>query len=121
MTGVPQKMLRIVPDMGRMESLGMGIADLENILSSNNVEPGSMLVRDGYYEYNIRIASILRTPEDVRQIWFNRNGQVRQLGGHLRRADGYPQRDGTLAGRRKAGGDAGHHQAGRGEHGQPAP
>lgn len=80
MTGVPQKMLRIVPDMGRMESLGMGIADLEAILSSNNVEPGSMLVRDGYYEYNIRIASILRTPEDVRQIWFNRNGQVRQLG-----------------------------------------
>ena len=38
----------------------MGIADLESILFSNNVEPGSMLVRDGYYEYNIRIASILR-------------------------------------------------------------
>ena len=74
MTGVPQKMLRIVPDMGKMESLGMGLADLESILSSNNVEPGSMLVRDGYYEYNIRIASILRTPEDVEDICFNRNG-----------------------------------------------
>lgn len=80
MTGVPQKMLRIVPDMGKMESLGMGIADLESILSSNNVEPGSMLVRDGYYEYNIRIASILRTPEDVEDIYFNRNGLVMRLG-----------------------------------------
>ena len=79
MTGVPQKMLRIVPDMGKMESLGMGIADLEGILSSNNVEPGSMLVRDGYYEYNIRIASILRTPEDVENIYFNRGGLVMQL------------------------------------------
>ena len=79
MTGVPQKMLRIVPDMGRMESLGMGIADLEGILSSNNVEPGSMLVRDGYYEYNIRFASILRTPEDVENIYFKRNGLVMQL------------------------------------------
>ena len=79
MTGVPQKMLRIVPDMGKMESLGMGIADLEAILASNNVEPGSMLVRDGYYEYNIRIASILRTPEDVENIYFNRNGRVMQL------------------------------------------
>ena len=79
MTGVPQKMLRIVPDMGRMESLGMSIADLEGILSSNNVEPGSMLVRDGYYEYNIRFASILRTPEDVENIYFNRNGLVMQL------------------------------------------
>jgi multidrug efflux pump subunit AcrB len=80
MTGVPQKMLRIVPDMGKMESLGMGIADLESILSSNNVEPGSMLVRDGYYEYNIRIASILRTQEDVENIFFNRNGLVMRLG-----------------------------------------
>lgn len=79
MTGVPQKILRIVPDMGKMESLGMGIADLEGILSSNNVEPGSMLVRDGYYEYNIRIASILRTPEDVENIYFNRDGLVMQL------------------------------------------
>lgn len=79
MTGVPKKMLRIVPDMGKMESLGMGIADLEGILSSNNVEPGSMLVRDGYYEYNIRIASILRTPEDVENIYFNRGGLVMQL------------------------------------------
>ena len=79
MTGVPQKMLRIVPDMGRMESLGMGIADLEGILSSNNVEPGSMLVRDGYYEYNIRFASILRTHEDVENIYFKRNGLVMQL------------------------------------------
>lgn len=80
MTGVPEKMLRIVPDMGKMESLGMGIADLEEILESNNVEPGSMLVRDGYYEYNIRIASILRTPEDVENIYFNRNGLVMRLG-----------------------------------------
>lgn len=80
MTGVPQKMLRIVPDMGKMESLGMGLSDLESILSSNNVEPGSMLVRDGYYEYNIRIASILRTPEDVEDIYFNRNGLVIRLG-----------------------------------------
>ena len=79
MTGVPQKMLRIVPDMGKMESLGMGISDLEGILSSNNVEPGSMLVRDGYYEYNIRIASLLRTPEDVENIYFNHNGLVMQL------------------------------------------
>ena len=65
--------------MGKMESLGMGISDLEGILSSNNVEPGSMLVRDGYYEYNIRIASLLRTPEDVENIYFNHNGLVMQL------------------------------------------
>ena len=79
MTGVPQRMLRIVPDVDRLEAIGMGIADLENILSANNVEPGSMLVRDGYYEYNIRIASLLRTSEDVENIYFNADGRILQL------------------------------------------
>lgn len=79
MTGVPRQMLRLVPDMGKMESLGMGIAELESVLAANNVEPGSMLVRDGYYEYNIWIASLLRTLEDVRNIYFNSNGRILQL------------------------------------------
>lgn len=79
MTGVPQRMLCIVPDVDRLEAIGMGIADLENILSANNVEPGSMLVRDGYYEYNIRIASLLRTSEDVENIYFNADGRILQL------------------------------------------
>ena len=79
MTGVPQRMLRIVPDVDRLEAIGMGIADLENILSANNVEPGSMLVRDGYNEYNIRIASLLRTSEDVENIYFNADGRILQL------------------------------------------
>ena len=79
MTGVPGSLLRIVPDVNKMEGMGMGIEELENLLADNNVEPGSMLVRDGYYEYNIRIASLLRTPEDVENIYFNRDGRVMQL------------------------------------------
>ena len=38
-----------------------------------------MLVRDGYYEYNIRIASLLRTPEDVERIYLNVDGRILQL------------------------------------------
>lgn len=62
-----------------MNSLGIGIDDLERTLEANNVEPGSMLVRDGYYEYNIRIASFLRTPEDVENIYLNKGGRIMQL------------------------------------------
>lgn len=78
-TGIPGRMLRLVPDRAKMESLGLTIADLENTLAANNVEPGSMLVRDGYYEYNIRIASLLRTPEDVERIYLNVDGRILQL------------------------------------------
>ena len=78
-TGIPGRMLQLVPDMNRMQSLGVTIEDLENTLESNNVEPGSMLVRDGYYEYNIRIASLLRTAQDVEDIYLQKNGHILQL------------------------------------------
>ena len=79
MTGVPERVLQIVPDREKMNSLGIGIDDLERTLEANNAEPGSMLVRDGYYEYNIRIASFLRTPEDVENIYLNKGGRIMQL------------------------------------------
>ena len=57
-TGVPGKLLQIVPDKDKLAMTGITVEDIENALASNNVEPGSMLVRDGYYEYNIRIATL---------------------------------------------------------------
>lgn len=78
-TGVPGRILQIVPDQEKMALLGLTTDDVESILSQNNVEPGSMVVRDGYYEYNIRVSSILRTPEDVRQIYLKKNGRIMQL------------------------------------------
>ena len=38
-----------------------------------------MLVRDGYYEYNIRIATLLRTPEDVENIHIRKGDRLMQL------------------------------------------
>lgn len=78
-TGIPGRILQLVPDMEKMESMGLSVTDLENALAANNVEPGSMLVRDGYYEYNIRVASLLRTPEDVERIYLNVDGKILQL------------------------------------------
>ena len=78
-TGVPGRMLQIVPDAEKLAITGITIEDLENALEANNVEPGSMLVRDGYYEYNIRIATLLRTPEDVENIYIRKGDRLMQL------------------------------------------
>ena len=78
-TGVPGRMLQIVPDQEKLSITGITIADIENALAANNVEPGSMLVRDGYYEYNIRIATLLRTPEDVENIHIRKGDRLMQL------------------------------------------
>ena len=78
-TGIPGRMLQIVPNQEKLSITGITIADIENALAANNVEPGSMLVRDGYYEYNIRIATLLRTPEDVENIHIRKGDRLMQL------------------------------------------
>lgn len=78
-TGIPGQQLQIVPDKDRMAMMGVSIEDIEQALSVNNVEPGSMLVRDGYYEYNIRMDNLLRTPEDVQNIYISKAGRLFQL------------------------------------------
>ena len=78
-TGVPGSMLQIVPDKEKLAITGITVEDIENALENNNVEPGSMLVRDGYYEYNIRIATLLRTPEDVENIYIRKDDRILQL------------------------------------------
>ena len=38
-----------------------------------------MTVRDGYYEYNIKFSTLLRTEEDVKNILINKNGRIIRL------------------------------------------
>lgn len=79
MTGIPGRMIQIVPDMEKLSSLGISIGELENTLSENNVEPDNMLVRDGYYEYNIRISALLRSVEDVGDIYLKKGERLFRL------------------------------------------
>lgn len=83
-TGVPKRQLRITPDRNAMSAMGLDIADIENAIALNNSEPGSMTVRDGYYEYNINIANHLRTPQDVERIFLRKGDRLMQLGDFCR-------------------------------------
>lgn len=78
-TGYMQQHIRIIPDMDFLETVGLQLSDIENTLQANNVEPGSMVVRDGYYEYNIKFSSVLRTIEDVKNIYFRKGDRLFQL------------------------------------------
>lgn len=79
-TGIPQQYLRISPDEKLMKVAGITIADLESALQANNAEPGSMTVRDGYYEYNVHVSNQLRTPADVEAIYIRKADRMMQLG-----------------------------------------
>ena len=79
-TGLLDRELQVVPDPDKLAVLGFSIEDLENALTQNNVEPGSMTVRDGYYEYNIKFSTLLRTEDDVRDILLSKEGRIVRLG-----------------------------------------
>ena len=79
MTGLMYKHLQIVLNPALLGSASITLDEIENVLSANNIEPGSMIVRDGYYEYNIKFSSLLRTPEDVRKIFLEKEGRLFRL------------------------------------------
>ncbi len=78
-TGLLGQQVLITPDMNLLEIANITISELETALESNNVEFRSMKVRDGYYEYNIKFSTLLRTTEDVRNIYIRKNDRIFQL------------------------------------------
>lgn len=78
-TGVVYYQLQLRPNLQIMQVSGITPDDIKNALVTNNVEPGSMKVRDGFYEYNIKFSSILRSPEDVDNILLRKNDRVFRL------------------------------------------
>lgn len=78
-TGILKQQLQISPDNKMLEMTGITLNDIESALNANNIEPGSMTVRDGYYEYNIKFSTLLRTLEDVENIYLRKNNRIYQL------------------------------------------
>ncbi len=79
-TGAPGQVLKVTPDLNIMAQARLTIEDLESALTANNVEPGSMTVRDGYYEYNIHVTNLLRTVDDVKGIRIRKGDRLMTLG-----------------------------------------
>lgn len=78
-SGLVKKQVYIYPDHRMLEVSGITLSDLESALNSHNIDPGSMMVRDGYYEYVIRFTSVLRTIEDIQAIYIRKNDRIYQL------------------------------------------
>ncbi len=69
----------IVPDHNQMRALGIGINDLEAALKRQDVEIGSILVKDSQYQYNLRMAFNLENIRGIGNIYLNINDRLFQL------------------------------------------
>jgi multidrug efflux pump subunit AcrB len=78
-TGIVAKEVRILPDMDKLEIAGITLSDIETAIKNNNIEAGSMIIRDGYYEYNVKFSSLLRTTADVEGIYLRRADRIYRI------------------------------------------
>lgn len=78
-SGTVSPQMVITPDMDKLQGLNITPSQLESILSQNNVDIGSLMVRDGHYQNNIRFTSILRSKEDIENIYIKISSKIIQL------------------------------------------
>ena len=78
-TGLIKKQVILIPNRNIQEISGITNSDIESALANNNIDPGSMTVRDGYYEYNIKFSTIVRSLEDIENILLRKNGKIYRL------------------------------------------
>ena len=79
MTGIINKQVMLIPNHNMLEISGITNNDIEFALANNNIDPGSMTVRDGYYEYNIKFSTIVRSVEDIENIYIRKNDKIYRL------------------------------------------
>lgn len=78
-TGIPSQCLLITPDMNKLKTCRLTVDDIGNALKSNNMTAGSMRVKDGIYEYTVKVATLLRDKSDVENIYLKAGDRYVQL------------------------------------------
>lgn len=77
--GIIAPEILIVPDPEKLRALGIGLDELENALKSQDVEIGSILVKDNQYQYNLRLGFSLDHIRDIEEIYLNIHDRLFQL------------------------------------------
>ncbi len=78
-TGTVSREIYIMPDEAKMRSLGITNNDIANAVETNNINIGSILVKDGKYLYSLEFSSYLRQVEDVRDIYIKAGDRMLRL------------------------------------------
>ncbi len=78
-TGIPGQHLRIDPDMQKLKTCRLTIDDIGNALKNNNLTANSLRVKDGIYEYTVKVATLLRDKTDVENIYIKAGDRFVQL------------------------------------------
>ena len=79
MSGLAKTEILIMPDLQKMEALGISLGQLEQIINQNNIKLGNLSIRDGQYLFNVRFASSLQNKTDIENVWIKTDTRLYQL------------------------------------------
>ena len=79
MSGLSEPEVLILPKPEMLQSLGITHQNLTQLLQQNNIDLGSFSIKDGQYQYNLKFSSVLRTPQDIEQLYFKADSQSGRL------------------------------------------
>jgi multidrug efflux pump subunit AcrB len=78
-TGQIKREIYVSPDERKMRSLGITGDDITEAVRLNNINIGSIMVKDGQYLYNLEFSSYLQELDDVREIYIRSGSRLLQL------------------------------------------
>ena len=71
--------LLCVPDLNKLESLGLSTRTIEAAINDNNIVLEALSVRDGIYRYSIHFDSQILGKDDIENIYLQHEGRMLQL------------------------------------------
>ena len=71
--------IQCVPDMEKLETMGMSVGDIENAIKSNDIVLGALNVVSGIYRYTIHFDAQILNKEDIENIYFRHQERMMQL------------------------------------------
>lgn len=78
-TGYTLPEIQIIPNRKVMTAYGLSLSDIENALTNNNINYGSLTLVSGQYNYIIRFENKLKTINDLKKINLKLNNRIIQL------------------------------------------
>ncbi|MFO7842534.1 MAG: efflux RND transporter permease subunit, partial [Bacteroidales bacterium] len=78
-SGVVYPEIYIKPYEDKFRSLKLTLSDIKTGFVENNLNPGSILVRDGHYQYNLMYNNQLKSIDDISNIMINKGERIFKL------------------------------------------
>lgn len=79
LSGTVAPELLVIPDEAKLRQAGITISAIEAALRRADVTLGSLIIKDGEYQYNVKFQSVINGPEDIGNIFLKINGRLFRL------------------------------------------